>query len=70
MAPRKTPIEPSPRKELTPSPQGKRMSTLQPSSLYSRSSSSGSESIDDGFMELFMSDKMVCLFCLFLSHYY
>lgn len=55
MAPRKTP---TPRKELTPSPQSKRSSSLQPSSLYSRSSSSGSESIDDGFMELFMSDKM------------
>ncbi|XP_034243998.1 M-phase inducer phosphatase isoform X2 [Thrips palmi] len=58
MAPRKTPIEPSPRKELTPSPQSKRASSLQPSSLYSRSSSSGSESIDDGFMELFMSEKV------------
>lgn len=58
MAPRKTPVEPSPRKELTPSPQSKRLSSMQPSSLYSRTSSSGSESIDDGFMELFMSDKM------------
>ncbi|KAK3914382.1 M-phase inducer phosphatase [Frankliniella fusca] len=58
MAPRKTPVEPSPRKELTPSPQSKRSSSMHPSPLYSRTSSSGSESIDDGFMELFMSDKM------------
>lgn len=57
MAPRKTSIEPSPRKELTPSPQSKRLASRLPSSL-SRSSSSGSESIDDGFMELFMSEKM------------